>query len=359
MKSADLRINSKNSLGKIRREFVRIDNSSLVKQYCLQSDTSLPLVIEAGQAGMQLDLWCAANRDLIESSLRKHAGVLFRRFQVRDADEFERVIRSASRAEMLDYSDGSSPRLRIKDNIFTSTEYPAGHEIQLHSELSYSNTWPLKLFFYCEQPATDGGETPLADTRVVLSLIPDSIRELFLAKGVMYVRNFRKGIGLSWQECFRCSDPSTVEGLCKEQEIEWEWKATDHLRTRQKRTAISHHPETGEAVWFNHAAFFHLSSLRSDIRKKLIDDFGAEDCPYNTYFGDESPISPEAIAEIQRAYRKALTQFPWETGDVLLLDNMLAAHGRRPFIGRRKVLVGMSEAARRSDKGAGNGNRGD
>jgi len=72
-------------------------------------------------------------------------------------------------------------------------------------------------------------------------------------------------------------------------------EATDHLRN--VRSAPPQSPSEPQAVWFNHAAFFHLSSLRSDIRKKLIDDFGAEDCPYNTYFGDESPISPEAIAE--------------------------------------------------------------
>ena len=31
-----------------------------------------------------------------------------------------------------------------------------------------------------------------------------------------------------------------------------------------------------------------------------------------------------------------------QAGDVLMLDNMLAAHGRRPFKGRRKILVAMS-----------------
>jgi hypothetical protein len=33
----------------------------------------------------------------------------------------------------------------------------------------------------------------------------------------------------------------------------------------------------------------------------------------------------------------------WVAGDVLLIDNVLVAHGRRPFEGSRRVLVAMSD----------------
>jgi hypothetical protein len=35
--------------------------------------------------------------------------------------------------------------------------------------------------------------------------------------------------------------------------------------------------------------------------------------------------------------------FPWQRGDILMLDNILAAHGRAPYEGPRKILVGMTE----------------
>ena len=35
--------------------------------------------------------------------------------------------------------------------------------------------------------------------------------------------------------------------------------------------------------------------------------------------------------------------FPWRDGDVLMLDNLLCAHGREPYAGKRRVLVSMAK----------------
>ena len=46
------------------------------------------------------------------------------------------------------------------------------------------------------------------------------------------------------------------------------------------------------------------------------------------------------------AYAQVTGRFAWEQGDVLLLDNMLTAHGRRPYSGARQVVVAMSDLFR-------------
>jgi hypothetical protein len=46
---------------------------------------------------------------------------------------------------------------------------------------------------------------------------------------------------------------------------------------------------------------------------------------------------------VREAYRQETVTFPWQEGDILMLDNMLVAHGRSPFVGSRKIAVGMSE----------------
>ena len=76
----------------------------------------------------------------------------------------------------------------------------------------------------------------------------------------------------------------------------------------------------------------------------MLAEFTEDDLPTNTYYGDGTPIEPSVLDELREIYRQETVAFPWEKGDVLMLDNMLAAHGRAPFVGTRKVLVGMTDA---------------
>lgn len=71
--------------------------------------------------------------------------------------------------------------------------------------------------------------------------------------------------------------------------------------------------------------------------------FGEQRLPRNVYYGDGTSIEDSVIAEINEVYHQAETSFPWQQGDILMLDNMLAAHGRYPYVGQRKIVVAMGE----------------
>ncbi len=325
-----------------RRQGINLLQTELVKFKPLLAESTLPVLCQPIVEGINLLTWAANNQALINRTLLQHGGILFRNFQIKEIAEFESFIQIVS-GDLIEYRDRSSPRSTVQGKIYTSTDYPADQSIFLHSENSYAASWPLKIFFYCVQAAQQGGETPIADTRKLLQKINPKIRDRFIEKGVMYVRNFGDGFGLPWQTVFQTTNPAEVEQFCRSNNIEFEWKPGNRLRTRTRRQAVATHPKTGEAVWFNHAVFFHITTLDAKIRNALLAEFSEADLPHNTYYGDGSPIETEVLDAIRAVYQQETVIFPWQTGDILMLDNMLTAHGRQPFIGTRKVVVGMSE----------------
>ena len=94
---------------------------------------------------------------------------------------------------------------------------------------------------------------------------------------------------------------------------------------------------------------FHISNLSPQVQELLLAGFGEEGLPRNSYYGDGSPIEESFLQEIREIYDQEMVMFPWQSGDILMLDNMLASHGRTPFTGSRKVVVGMAEEYSNSD----------
>jgi alpha-ketoglutarate-dependent taurine dioxygenase len=325
-----------------RRKTISLTADAVVRAEPLLPGGTLPLLIRPVIEGVDLVDWAAGHRALIEQQLVKHGAILLRDFRVKTVAQFEQFIQATS-TEVVEYRERSSPRSLVSGYIYTSTDYPADQTIFLHNENSYQRVWPLKIYFFCVTPARQGGETPIADCRRVLQRISRWIRERFIQKKWMYVRNFGDGFGLPWQTVFQTTDRAAVQEYCRQNGVEFEWKEGDRLRTRAVRPAVVVHPRSGELVWFNHATFFHVSTLEPGIREALLAEFPEHELPHNTYYGDGSPIEPSVVEGLREAYRQETVMFPWQEGDILMVDNILTAHGRQPFDGPRKILVGMAE----------------
>lgn len=336
--------------GGIRRKAIRLQDPELVRFTPMFPGRELPLLCEAQAEGVSLPDWAARERPLLEQKLLQHGAILFRRFAVTTPTEFDRCISSLSEGA-LEYRFRASPRTQIEPslNIYTSTDYPADQQIFPHNEHSYSPLFPLKLFLWCDIAPQFRGETPIGDTREIFRAIDPAVRERFARQKIMYVRNYGDGFGLPWQTVFQTQDRAEVERYCASVGIRVEWKADGRLRTRQVGPAIVRHPRTQEPLWFNHATFFHVSTLPPTVREALLADFAEDDLPQNTCYGDGSPIEPQVLEHLRQVYRAAMVEFPWQRGDVLLLDNMLAVHARNDYRGPRRILVSMAEAFRSAD----------
>src|SRR5690606_1847039 len=139
--------------------------------------------------------------------------------------------------------------------------------------------WPSIIAFCCVKPAEEGGNTPLTDSREVYQLVPEEIRSDFVQKGVLYVRNYKPGLGLSWQEVFRSDDKAVVEETCRNEGIECLWTTEGILSTRCKRPAVVRHPRENSLTWFNQLLHWHPACLDPDTRRQLTYSFGEENLP--------------------------------------------------------------------------------
>jgi alpha-ketoglutarate-dependent taurine dioxygenase len=324
-----------------RRKTISVSQEGLARLSYLDGE-KLPLVIQPAMEGVDLRSWCVSQRQFIEAGLLKHGAILFRQFGIHSPTEFEDLIKAVC-GELLDYSYASTPRSQVAGKVYTSTEYPPDQSIPLHNEMSYASNWPMKIWFLCINAAERGGETPLADSRKVFQRIAPEVRDVFQRKQVMYVRNYNDVLDLPWQSVFQTTDKSVVESYCRQAGIEFEWQSNDRLKTWQVCPATATHPHTGEQAWFNQAHLFHVSSLKTEVRESLLATFAEEELPRNAYHGDGSPIDPAMLDEVREAYLQEEVTFPWRAGDILLLDNVLAAHGRRPYTPPRRIVVGMAE----------------
>ncbi|MFD1969072.1 TauD/TfdA family dioxygenase [Trinickia caryophylli] len=310
------------------------------REQALEHNGSRVAVIEALD-GSPLDESLAALRACIEAALPRYGGALLRGFEPAGVGGFDRFVSHFGRP--LDYEFGSTPRSRIENRVYSSTEYPADQWIDQHNEQSYTRRWPARIWFYSDIAAERGGATPVADSRLVYERLSPSLRRRFAQRGVMYVRNYGNGLDVPWQQVFGTNERADVDRYCRAHGIDHEWLDDgEALRTREICQSELDHPATGERVWFNQAHLFHSSNLPGPLCEALLEVVDEDRLPRNTCFGDGTPIEASMLDEIRGVYRETMLSFPWRSGDLMVLDNVLMSHGRAPYEGKRRVLVAMT-----------------
>lgn len=322
------------------REVVLPPQEELVSSGFLEGEKRLPLVVTPSFDDVDLPSWAADNGAAIERWLLEHGALLFRGFNVRTAAHFEAFAGALCPDLFAEYEDLPHEK---EGKIYRSTPYPADKAILFHNESSHLHRWPRKQWFYCVKAAAERGETPIVDCREMYRRLAPEIRDAFETKGLLYVRNFIPGFDVRWQDFFKTEERPAVEESCRRSASECEWLEGDRLRTRRRSPAVIRHPMSGEKVFFNQVQLHHASCLQPEVRESLLAMYGEEGLPRHVYFGDGSAIPDEVMERIDELYRELAVQYRWREGDVLMVDNMLVAHARNPYVGERKILVAMGE----------------
>lgn len=308
-----------------------------INTFVFNEKYSFPALIEK-DSNKDLSEYILSNKFDFDSNLSKYGAILFRGFEVDTVEKFQ-FLSEAVNEQLVDYKLRSSPRHKLSDNVYVSTTYPKTQAINMHSESSYDPNYPLRIAFCCITPSELGGQTPIADNRIVLNNIDTKLAKKFREKGILYKRNLTGFLGMSWQESFQTSNKHDVENLCRKNNIEYKWSNEGALELAWSREAIIIHPSTREEVWFNHSMFFNKYSFDLKLLNVISSD---DELPNNTFFGDGEKITKKEFDNIKEAYEKSKVEFDWQKGDVLFLDNILMSHSRNPYEGDREIVVSMS-----------------
>ncbi len=319
----------------------------------------LPLVIEPSQnfSFDQVVDYLKENREPIKKKLLSFGGILFRGFPIEGADGFNAVIDALGLGKALNYIGGDTPRDKVKGKVYTSTEAPPSFMIPLHNEMSFIKYYPRHIYFYCDTPSPTGGETIIADARAIYKSIDPRIKEQFVQKGLRYISNFysqSKVLDLinkfqrahkTWMDAFETSSKKDVEKLCAANEFGYKWTKKDWLQVIYETPAVIAHPETGERVWFNQAHLYDYSprllGFWNWLGTKLL-YLQKDTIMHEIYYGDGSRLPRPDLYHVMDILEKETIKFPWQKGDFMVLDNLLAMHGRAPFNGKRRILVSLT-----------------
>jgi alpha-ketoglutarate-dependent taurine dioxygenase len=286
--------------------------------------------------------WVAEHRGALRAVVVEHGRVLVRGLGLRDAPGTGAVFQRLATSLMAEKETFASRR-HYFDHVYSASKWPPNQQMCMHHELSYALEFPGLMMFACLTAPASGGATGVADAPAVLDALPAALVTRFEQEGWLLTRNYNEDIGASVAEAFGTDDRAAVERYCRANAIEFEWQPDGGLRTRQHRSAVIRHPVTGQRCWFNQIAFLNERTIDPEVREYLVDVYGADGLPFNTFYGDGDPVGEDVVQLINETYGAATTREPWQSGDLLLIDNIRTAHSRDPFQGPREVLAALAD----------------
>jgi alpha-ketoglutarate-dependent taurine dioxygenase len=325
----------------------------------LFGNEALPLVLKPKRSTSRADFLelLQSERSALHARLLEHGGLLFRGWPVGNAQDFADAIDALGTGASVNYIGGDSPRRKITGAVYTSTEAPPAVKIPLHNELSFVRHYPKHIFFFCEVAPSAQGETILGDARRIYRALDPAVRERFLGRQLKYVSayygrslimdlvNSLQPSHKSWREVFETDDRGEVERLCREHDFEFDWHDANWIRISQTRPAAITHPETNEWVWFSQAHLYDFSPRLLGLwRYVAAKAFYARRHTrlHEIFHADGSKVERADLYHIMDTLDANTVRFPWQKGDLLVLDNVLTMHGRATFHGPRRILAGMT-----------------
>jgi len=288
--------------------------------------------------------WIAENLSILQTELSCTGAILFRGFPVKDAQTYDDFF-SAFSYPNFTYKESLSNAVRINFTkyVFTANEAPKDVEIYLHNEMAQTPIYPERISLFCEEAADNGGATVICRSDEIYdhllefdAVITNKLEEVGIKYTTIMPGEDRpeSGQGRSWRSTLSVSNVEEAEEKLKELGYSWTWLEDGSLKAQTAALPAIRTLENNRKVFFNQiiAAYKGWEGVNDDPSVALC-------------FGDDSFFTKEYLNKVVSISETASYDINWENGDVALVDNNLAMHGRRPYSGntKRKVLVVLGQ----------------
>ncbi|XP_047962094.1 clavaminate synthase-like protein At3g21360 [Salvia hispanica] len=302
---------------------------------------TFPAVLSPAMPACDLSAAVKEEKSLLESLLHRHGAILFRGFDsTATGADFNDVV-EAFGYEELPYVGGPAPRTRVVGRVFTANDAPPHRKIHFHHEMAHLPSYPRKLFFFCEEEAASGGETPILLSHILYERMKEkypnfvgNIEEL----GLMYTR-FLEGeddtssaLGRGWKSMFGTSDKIVAQQRAAKLNAKLEWTENGVKMIVGPVPGIKRdETRPHRKIWFNSmvAAYTAEGGGRNDPKKTGVS------------FGDGKPLPENIIHDCMKIMEEESIDIPWQKGDILLIDNLAVLHSRKPFTPPRTILAAL------------------
>ncbi|MBC8243464.1 MAG: TauD/TfdA family dioxygenase [Verrucomicrobia bacterium] len=300
-----------------------------------------PLVLNISAANLSEACdWAGEHAAELDAQAAAHGAVLVRGLPLAKPEDFDAVV-GAFGYPNFSYDDSLSNAYRINytPRVFSANEAPPDLTIFLHHEMAQTPICPSKLFFFCQTAPDEGGATPICRSDILWERLREQrpgFSEACVAKGLKYSNvmpaeaDESSGMGRSWQSTFSADSREAAEARLAKLGYSWDWQANGDLRATTPVLPAVRELGDGRASFFNQLIAAHKGwkDTRNDPAKAIT-------------FGDGTPLDPADVAAASALADELAVDIRWHLGDLALIDNYVAMHGRRAFSGTRKVLASL------------------
>jgi len=273
--------------------------------------------------------WIKSNIKALTALVYQYAGILFRQFPIEEPLDFD-LFSKAFGWEEIPYLGSYSVRKHVVGNVYTSTESAPDQFIQYHHEMAHMKDIAEFIFFPCNTPAVEGGETPIVLSNVIYErmseLEPEFVKRL-AEEGLVYLRETAETVDLTnyyaqgWKKAFFSETKEDAEAKARAAGLKVEWLPGNTMRTTTPpRPAIRTHKVTGKKLWFNHVLIAYPGKVNPLTNPN--------DLMNTVTFPNGDNLAESYVDNAIKVANEEAVFFKWQKRDTLLLDNMQVLHGR-------------------------------